>query len=217
MSHLRSGRHPATVDTTDADATDGASAPAGHDAPPVLRQNGHRNAVLMFAVAVPLAVLLLAGVLDLSMNYSEGLQARRGTIDSDRDLAAHRLTIRNDCWLDGLTSQRHPDRTAACIVKAQLHVDDHRSRVRIMLIDAAGHWTGRHAAGNSIVVCTQVAGRSVTGLLGFMLDDRVHQSATSLHIDGPSDSPGAEPVESAWERPLPGTTWAWCQPDSSTP
>lgn len=199
---------PGATDTTDAtDATDATPAPDRHR---------NHNPVLAFAMAVPIVVLIMAVVVDISMNYSEGLQARSGTVDADRDLTSHRLTATRvssaDCWLDELTSSRGPDRAVACATKARLRVDDHRSRVRIMLVDADGHWTSHHSPNNSIVVCTQVDGRSATGLLGFLLDHQIHQNVARLRIAELGD----QPVDSTWERPLSGTTWAWCQPDSST-
>jgi len=200
--------HAAAVDAMSADRTppatdegDGGASAAGR----------RRRSLLVFACAVPLAIILLAGVVDVSMNYSEGVQARHGTNDAGRELAAHRLGADSGCWLDEITATTGSARSEACLVKARLHVDPHRARVRILVVDDRGRWTSRPSSENSIVVCTQITARSVTGLLRVALDGDVHQSRVSIGID----ELGAEPVQSAWERPLPGTGWDWCRPDTA--
>lgn len=158
----------------------------------------------------PVFFLVLVGVVDFSLNFSEGIQARNGTREATRQAIVDRTGGVSGCFLDGFSSGHTPTRETACLTKARLKLDPERTRVKIILTGKQGGWASAPSWDNSILICTMAQARSVTGLLGFAFDDKVHRNKVTIQIE----KLGADPIQAGAENPLPGQDWTWCMPDN---
>lgn len=190
---------------------------------------GERGAVLAeFAIAFPVLILLMMGVIDLGLTFSHKGATTNAAREAARVGSVGRVGDRDGCTIDGSPID---DRTRrlVCHAKARTGVADDDARVRITYMDGDGaHTTDFSDAAlvanrYSLMVCISTRTRSVTGMLHPFLDGRFHHARAVIKtaatpwskvVGGRTVYTYPPPFE---ERPMTGPhgddTWTWCRSD----
>jgi hypothetical protein len=161
------------------------------------RQESDRGASLVEAALVlPVFLLLLFGIIDLSGAYSDQHALRSGVRDAARKIAVGETDGDVTCPIVG-AAPLATTRQAVCHVKALTGLPASDVRVAIRLEDPV------YDVANSIKLCVQYPIQSLSGITGPVLEgaDRVFESASEVQIERLVTPPIVEFTE-------PGhTTW----------
>lgn len=164
-----------------------------------------------FAIAFPILVLLMCAIIDFGINYANRTQTIHAAREGARAAMVNRVGTVTGCFIDTTGPMDNTTRAAICLTKARTQMDPNRVRVRIFYMGPNGKLTTNISnSGNSIVVCTMSSMRSITGLLGPVLNSRVTQSSSVVKTARPV---GGVYVQAGAENPLTGANWNWCQAD----
>ena len=165
------------------------------------RHRSERGAALAeFAICFPVFMLLMLAVVDMGVNYGDGVETEHAA-----EAAAHAGAVAKpgddatcDLVPDGTLAR--PTRRLICLAKAGTHLDAHKVRVRVV------HGDDDH----TVVVCVQSRADSVSGMLGPLLDGKVHEARSAATTDLPS---GASAPSTGGEQALGGHDWSFCRVD----
>lgn len=194
--------------------------------PPTCRERG---AVLAeFAFAFPILVLLMLGVVDLGLNFSNKVGTTNAAREAARQGSVGRVGVDDSCRIDGSPADTRT-RRLVCAAKARtaMPADDVRVRISYMGGDGADTDDFSDAAlvsnRYSMMVCLSTRARSVSGMLTPFLDGRFHHSRAVIKtaatpwskiVGGRTVYTYPAPFE---ERPFDGPdgtdTWSWCRSD----
>jgi hypothetical protein len=166
------------------------------------RRRGERGSALAeFAICFPLFLLLMLAVVDLGVDYGDGMENDHAAADAAQAAATSNLGHDLTCSLasHGLLARR--TRLVVCLAKDRTHRDPADVRVKVA-----------HLGPDDVVVCVQSRAGSVSGMLAPVFDGRVHESRAAVRA---STAAGRSLPEGA-EDPLPGHDWAFCRADHGT-
>lgn len=145
-----------------------------------------------FALIVPVFLLLVMGVIDFGATFNDYNSVRQGVREGARQ------AVVADWDLDGCTGTA--SQKISCVTKSRIDLDSSRVRVKVQL-------EGTDEPGEQLTVCAMYRARSLTGMFGGLLDDRVLTSRITMRIEQIDDD---APVTTYAETPLTGEDWAWC-------
>ncbi len=150
-------------------------------------------ALLEFALVVPVFLTIVMGALDFGMTFNDYNSVRQGVREGARQVVV------SDWSTDGCTSGSSSTR-AACVTKHRIGLDANRTRIKIRL-------EGDYESGDQVTVCAMYRASSITGLFGFLLDNRVLTSKVSMRLERiDTDAPLANLSEAAFAT----KDWSWC-------
>jgi Flp pilus assembly protein TadG len=163
-----------------------------------------------FALALPLLIALMMGIVDFGLILSESIGVTQGVREAARAAAAGEVgTV--DCAGDINGTVADPNtRAIICRTKDRVGEDPGDTRVRVVVDDVDGDGNGDYAAGNYFAVCAMYPMVSASGLFDEMLADRHQTGRVVMRIDDDSLSGG---FSTGGESALSGTSWSFCTVD----
>lgn len=197
------------------------------------RTRGDRGAALIeFAMAFPILILLMMGVIDFGVNYGNKVQTTHAAREGARAGSVGRVGTDGSCWIDGAPTG-FKSRELVCLTKARTHMDPENVRVRISYMDGSGAYTNdfseatRQQNKYSIMVCVSTRAYSLSGLLGPIFNGKYHHSRAVIKT-GTTPFPQASTANPAVtiyqyvgqfsETPFSSSSgnddWSWCRSDN---
>ena len=184
-----------------------------------------RGATLVeFAIAFPVLILVMMGIVDFGLNYSNKVQLADAARAAARAGSIANVGSDTTCPLRTATALSPATRALMCNAKARARTDPTRLAVKILYMGAHGRETTSIAdrdAGNpsSLVVCMSVSTYSITGLLSPLFNGHFQHSRAVIKTGHPESHGGAF-VAPGQETPMTagGATdsWAFCKADDPT-
>lgn len=181
------------------------------------RNRGEKGAVLVeLAMVTPLLIMLVMGIIDFGMMFSERISMRGGVREADWNASRGMLGSADGCTL----TFAGPAPTVAtqrvmCLAKDRSELPEANFRVKVRLVNLDTPTTpGTGAVGEGIMVCAMRPARSTTGFFSLLLNSRV-QEARLTNVIIAVDT--ANPITNGEEQALPGRDWSWCDPTQPLP
>jgi len=185
------------------------------------RSHPERGAALVeFAIAVPLLVLLMTAVIDFGVNVGNRVQVAHAAREGARAGSVNRVGENSSCTLDPVGTLATETRRLMCMTKERTRMDPDQVAVKVLYMGRNGKLTTDFSEATvatnpySVVVCVAAEQYSLTGLLGGVFNGRFHHSRAVTKTGRPADGVFVPPGE---EQPLSagGETddWSWCTAD----
>ena len=184
---------------------------------------GERGAaVVEFAIIGPILFLLIFGLIDFGLIFSDFLAERGGVQTAARVGAVGNVGTNSSCTLTGQSPTTSTDATKLmCLTKDRMGLDSTNARVKILAVDP-NTGSGSYADGNELVVCAQYPATSRTKLLSPFISGKVMTTRVSIRVEqttweaaglsaAPSSPGSTGDMASSQESPLPGSSWN-CNP-----
>jgi hypothetical protein len=179
--------------------------------------NGERGSALVeFTIVLPILILLVFGVIEFGLAYSNKIALRQGVREAARQGAVGNFgpafSTGEPCHLTGVTTASTHIKNLMCQAKNDIGLD--RENVRVKVLSGASDFAaaGTFSKTDSIIVCAQSRLESVSGLFAPFLGGSILQSKTAIRIEV------SDLVETGGEEtPLEGGDWVWCTVSSSSP
>ena len=179
--------------------------------------NGERGSALVeFTIVMPILMLLVFGVVEFGLAYSNKIAVRQGVREAARQGAVGNFgpafTTGAPCHLTGAATASVHVKNLMCLTKSEIGIDNAKTRVKVLSGSANFAAPGTFSHTDSIVVCAQTPLDSVSGLFAPFLGGTVLHSKTSIRIEV------SDLVETGGEETPPtGGDWSWCTVSSSSP
>jgi Flp pilus assembly protein TadG len=170
-----------------------------------------------FAMVFPILALLMLGIIDFGLNYSNKVQLNNATRSAARAASVANVGTDRDCSLRGDAAFSDATRAMLCSAKNRTHIDTDAVAVKVLYMGAHGkETTNLTDATNpySIVVCMSVKVYSASGLLAPILKGHFQHSRQVIKTATPQ---GGSFIPPAAETPLSSggvnDNWDWCKAD----
>ena len=182
-------------------------------------------ALAEFALAFPILILLMMGVIDFGVNYGNKVQTSHAAREGARAGSVGNIGVDSSCNMIGTPSSLLT-RQLICLTKTRAHMDATDVRVRITYMDADGRYTTdfsdatRRLNQYSIMVCVSSRAYSLSGMLTPYFNGKFHHSRAviktaltpwSTNIVGLGTVYSFVPPYT--EPPFTGDSWRWCRSD----
>lgn len=174
------------------------------------RRFGERGAALIeLAIALPILILLVFGLVEFGVTYNDYISIRDGVRQGAREGSVGNFgpaaTTGSPCHLAGAGAASDNIKRLICLTKAEIGLDSTKVRVKVLSGAPAFTGNGTFAKNDSLIVCAQYPIDAVTGVIAQFLDGRSLQSRTAFRIEK-SDIVAT----AAEETPPSGRDWSWC-------
>jgi Flp pilus assembly protein TadG len=148
------------------------------------RDRDERGAALVeFGIVVVLLFTLLFGIAEFGVSYDRYLGVRTASREGARQGAVGTFGSTTNCGINGTAASANTQtRSLICLTKSRSGLGND---VRVAITVPS------YAPGAALVVCVQYRLRSITGLFGPMLNNKVVQSDVQIRIEEPV-SPGLQ-------------------------
>jgi hypothetical protein len=191
---------------------DGGVASSGRRKRPATarRPRGERGAALIeLAIALPILILLVFGVVEFGVTYNDYISVRDGTRQAAREGSVGNFgpaaTAGAPCHLTGAATASDNIRRLICLTKTEIGLDSTKVRVKVLSGAPSFTATGTFAKNDSLIVCAQYPVDAVTGVIAQFINGRSLQSKTAFRIEK------SDIVATAGEETPPsGRDWSWC-------
>lgn len=191
-----------------------------------LRRRGDSGAALVeFAMAFPILILLMMGVIDFGVNYGNKVETTHAAREGARAGSVGRVGVDASCAVGSIPSSTET-RRLVCLTKSRTHMDPDDVRVRISYMDGSGAYTNdfseatRQSNRYSIMVCVSTKAYSLSGILSPIFNGRFHHSRAVIKTGTTPWSTIASNGGTVYsyvpqfaEAPFTGDSWAWCKSD----
>lgn len=170
-------------------------------------------AAVEFALVLPILVLILFGIIDYGLYFSNSFGVRGGAQDAARQgSVANFNPYPTECAsyapsLDTSASTPSPD-IANLMCAARRETGDVTGHLYVAVVVDDNGW----APGNSLTVCEVVYSSGVTGYVPLPGKGTIRiKSVTTIEQQAPIDqTTGAPTVETSGYEALPSGDWSWC-------
>jgi hypothetical protein len=179
-------------------------------------RNGERGSALVeFAIVMPILMLVVFGVIEFGLAYSDKIAVRQGVREAARQGAVGNFgpsfTTGAPCYLTGVTTASTHVKNLMCLAKSEIGLDGAKTRVKVLSGSPSFTAEGTFAHTDSIIVCAQYPLDSVSGMFAPILGGTVLHSKTSIRIEV------SDLVETGGEETPPaGGDWSWCTVSTSS-
>jgi hypothetical protein len=180
-----------------------------------------------FAVILPLLLLLLVGVIEFGVVYSNIISLRQGIREAGRQGSVANFGNDPNCLvpgtiLDASATGSNELKQLMCTAKAQVGVSDN-VRIRIKFANNELNMpatTPAYKRGNAIVVCAIYPLSSLTGLFQPFLNGHFARTKAAFRIEktGPTNTATDDatvnfgnPADGWGEDAPSGSDWDWCE------
>jgi hypothetical protein len=172
-----------------------------------LRERG--AALVELAIALPILMLILFGVVEFGVTYNDFISIRDGVRQGAREGAVGNFgpaaSTGAPCHLTGAGTASDNIKRLMCLTKSEIGLDSTKVRVKVLSGAPAFSGTGSFAKNDSLIVCAQYPVDAITGLIGQFIDGRALQTRTAFRIEK------SDIVATAGEETPPsGRDWDWC-------
>jgi len=175
-----------------------------------------------FVIAFPVFLVILVTVIDLGVNFGDGVQLSQGASEAAQLAARSNVGGRDHCDVASSLPLASLARHAVCLVKAKTHLDPSTVRVKLFYETGDGQPTADYqptsagkASGATMVLCVMSPENSATGLLSAVFNHRAHHARFTARLQVPVKSAGGQYPPAATERPLAGQDWSFCTADDA--
>ncbi|MEX2586786.1 MAG: TadE family protein [Actinomycetota bacterium] len=148
------------------------------------------------ALVLPLLVMLIAGVMDFGMVFSDLMSLRQGVGAGVRHGIVAQSGASSSCTVTGTTASGDT-LSLICLVKDRIALDDASTRVKIA-------FPGSKVRGGSLVICAQYPMESITTMLDPIMNGEL-TSRVEMRIEQDLST-----LDAAEETPVDGGDWTWC-------
>jgi TadE-like protein len=186
-------------------------------------------AIIEFALAFPILILLMMGVIDFGVNYGNKVQTSHAAREGARAGSVGRVGTDGSCFIAGTPIDVHT-RELICLTKARTHMDPQDVRVRISYMDGDGAYTNDFAEAvrqqnrYSMMVCVSTKAYSLSGLLAPIFDGKYHHARAVIKTGTTPWSTTAASGATVYsyvgqfaETPFANgaavDSWSWCRSD----
>ncbi len=180
------------------------------------RRGNERGAALVeLAIALPILLMLVFGVVEFGNAYNSYISLRQGTREAARQGAVGNFgpaaTTGAPCHLTGATGTDNVKRIM-CLAKSSIGVDATKVRVKVLSGATDFASTGNFARSDSLIVCTQYPLESIAGMFSSIVGNKFLKTKTAIRIEKD------DIVATAGEETAPaGSNWSWCTVSSVSP
>lgn len=169
-----------------------------------------------FAIIMPILILLVFGVIEFGLAYSNKIALRQGVREAARQGAVGNFgpafTTGTPCHLTGVVTASVNVKNLMCLTKSEIGLAGEKTRVKVISGSSDFAAQGTFAHTDSLVVCAQYPLDSVSGMFAPFLGGAIMHSKTSIRIEV------SDLVEAGGEETPPqGGDWSWCTVSSSSP
>jgi Flp pilus assembly protein TadG len=173
------------------------------------RRRSERGAALVeFALVVPLVLLLLFGVIEFGVVWSNQIAVRQGVREGARAGVVANFGTTTSCSLHGTTGASADIQKLMCTTKNRIGIDP--SKVYVMVA-----FDSSYATGQGMVVCAQGPIKSFTGMFSPLLNGKFYRTKVEMNVEqvptGVTETGGAENVSAI------GGDWSWCTASNPAP
>lgn len=165
--------------------------PKGQRSRPGSRDQG--AAAVEFALVMPLFFMLIMGITNYGLWFSDSLQLRQGVRESARQAVVLTTFSGADCPGTGM-------KYVACRTKKQTVMTGGVASVKIFTPN------GKWKRGEQVVVCAMVQSVNFTGFVPLPAGGLI-KSMTTMSIENVASTPSPIDYE---DTPPTGKDWAWC-------
>jgi hypothetical protein len=161
------------------------------------RQSERGASIVEFALVAPIFFLLVMGICEFGVGFSNNIALRQGVREGARQGAVANVGSNTSCPVTG-TTPNTDTKKLICLTKDRIGLDETKTRVKVVL-------TGPYQRGTSVIVCAQHKLNSVTGMFAPVLDDRELTTKVEMRIEETAGT-----LAAAQETPPAGGDWSWC-------
>lgn len=161
------------------------------------RGDGGATAV-EFALVAPILLLLVFGIIEYGLWFSDSLATRQGVREAARQGVVANFGESSSCGLIGASGDANAQ---ALMCTAQERIGGITGDPAVMVAVPEG-W----ARGNPLVVCSQLKVGVGTGIIP-LPNDRIIRSQVEMAIE--NAAPGTT-MSTGFETPPAGADWSWC-------
>lgn len=147
---------------------------------------------------MPVLFLLLFGITDFGMQFSNMNAVRQGTRDGARQAVVANFGSTNVCALNGVSDSSKPGAYLICLTKSRIGLPTENTRVKV-------RFTTSNNVGNSVLVCSMYPMSSISGMFTPLFSGRNVKTKVEMRIEQ-VDNDLADTAETA----LTGQSWSWC-------
>ena len=157
-------------------------------------------AAVEFALVVPVLLMVMLGILDYGMWFSDSLNVRQGAREGARRAVVDDTSVAAGCT--GQTGMA----LFACNTRAQVGPMGGTTYARVAVYNPDGTASTDWKKGQQLLVCAVVKERALTGLTPLPSDGMLRSSVRMRIEDGAH-------TYAPHQDSLPaGQTWSWCAP-----
>ena len=161
------------------------------------RHRRERGAALVeFALVFPLLFMLVAGMIDFGMVFSNLNSTRQGVREGARQAVVAEFGNDTACSIVGATPAA-TTKKLMCLTKDRIGLKQSDTRVKVA-------FSNTNEVGGGILVCAMYPMTSITGTFEPVLDDRVVTAKVEMRIEKVDET-----LTAAAETALNGD-WSWC-------
>jgi hypothetical protein len=157
-------------------------------------------ALVEAAMVLPLIIVILIGTIEFGLSLADLISVRQGTRDAARVTVVNNYGTDASCTLASATGNTE---TQKVMCKAKTEIDRPEDRVRIKLAFPDGGKTAP-PDDNSLLVCAEFQHRSITGMFGFLLNNKVSKTQVNMRVEQDLST-----LDAGEETALSGD-WSWC-------
>jgi Flp pilus assembly protein TadG len=147
------------------------------------------------AIALPLLVLLVFGVVELGLFISRNIRATQGVRES-----ARQAVVSN--YAGGTTCSGSPNQQIRCFTRNRIGLGSSPTQVAVNVLLPQGV-----AIGNEIVVCASVPTQPIVPFIEPFIPD-FHHSKVEMRIE--RLPPAGQTLAAGGDPALSGDNWSWC-------
>jgi hypothetical protein len=151
-----------------------------------------------FALVAPILLLLVFGIIEYGLWFSDSLSTRQGVREAARQGVVANFGESSSCGLTGASGDAN---SLALMCTAQDRIGGITGDPAVMVAAPQG-W----ARGNPIVVCSQLKVGVGTGIIP-LPNDRIIRTEVEMAIE--NATPGTS-FSGGSETPPAGSNWSWC-------
>jgi hypothetical protein len=161
---------------------------------------GDRGAAAVeFALVVPLLLMMLFGIIDYGMLFSNQLAVKQGVGDAARQGVVRNFGTTSECGMTWSTTPNEQGQKLGCSVLSRTKPIVGSTYVKIKV--PPGAWL----KGESFTVCEMV---KTDGLTGFV--PMPNQGIVSSKVQVSIEQDSASPPTAGEQAPPDGESWDWC-------
>lgn len=149
------------------------------------------------ALVLPVLVLILAGILDFGLVFSDLMALKQGVGAGVRQGVVAQAGSNSSCTITGAAAATTETKKLMCLTKSMVGLEQAETRTKI-------YFPGSRLKGGSLVVCAQTPLDSATSMFDPILNGAL-KAKVHMRIEQDLSSFG-----SSSETALTGSDWSWC-------